>query len=129
MGDIRDITSLEKSSTTYQAGREAMKKLDYARAIALFEESVAAGPHFKTLELLGECRLRTQEPLAAIVPLAASVGLANNGFKAMYLLAEAYLQLDDRDTALVYVDRALQMKPDFKRARELKHQLQEGSDG
>jgi tetratricopeptide (TPR) repeat protein len=114
---------LDKSSETYRAGREAMERADYARAIALFEQSIAASPHFKALELLGECLLKTQEPLAAVVPLAASAGLSTNGFRATYLLAEAYLELGDRDKALGYVDRALQMKPDFKRASQLKGQL------
>jgi tetratricopeptide (TPR) repeat protein len=124
MGDNRDVSSLDKSSATYRAGRDAMEQGDYARAIALFEQSIAANPHFKALELLGECRLRIQEPLAAIVPLAAAVGLGTNEFRAMYLLAEAYVQLGDRDTALAHIDRALQMKPDFKRASQLKSQLQ-----
>ena len=38
----------------------------------------------------------------------------------MYLLARAYFEIGEQKTALKYVERALAMKPDFKRARELK---------
>lgn len=110
----------------YEEGRAAMDQADLNRAIELFEESVRLSPHFKTLELLGECRLKNHQPSEAILPLAAAVGLGTNAFRAMYLLAKAYAELGNKKTALRYIDRALQMKPDFKSARELKESLNPG---
>lgn len=97
---------------------------DYPKAIQTFEASIRLAPHFKTLELLGECHLRQNEATAAIIPLAAAVGLGNNEFRATYLLAEAYCQMGDKKTALKFVNRALEMKPDFKRAQALKEKLE-----
>jgi tetratricopeptide (TPR) repeat protein len=113
------------SFETYSAGRVAMDSADFGRAIELFEESIRLSPHFKTLELLGECRLRNHQPLEAIQPLAAAVGLGTNAFRATYLLAKAFLAIGDKKAALKYVGRALQMNPHFKSARELKESLSE----
>jgi tetratricopeptide (TPR) repeat protein len=107
----------------YLEGRSAMDQADLSRAIELFEESVRLSPHFKTLELLGECRLKNHQPSEAILPLAAAVGLGTNAFRAMYLLAKAYSDVGNKESALKYADRALQINPDFKNARELKESL------
>lgn len=52
-----------------------MEAGDLERAAALLGESVAIWPHFKTLELLGECLLRLDRPREAIGPLAAASAL------------------------------------------------------
>lgn len=116
----------EESFEKYEAGRVAMEKADFDRAILLFEESVKLSPHFKTLELLGECKINIGRPSEAILPLAAAVGLGTNAFRAMYLLAKAYSEMGDRKTALSFSEKALQMNPNFKRARELKEFLSAG---
>lgn len=116
-------TEYGQSFEKYEAGRIAMEKGDLDRAIHLFEESVKIAPHFKTLELLGERQIEICRPADAIVPLAASVGLGTNAFRAMYLLAKAYTEMGERKTALSYVEKALQMNPNFKTARELKEFL------
>jgi predicted Zn-dependent protease len=77
-------------------GREAMEGSDYERALKLFEELIRLSPHFKTLELLGECKLKIHQPSEAIVPLAASMGLGTDAFRAMYLLAQASLECGDK---------------------------------
>jgi len=100
-----------------------MEAGSYAEAVELFAESSRLAPHFKTFELLGECYLKLNQPSAAIVPLAAAVGLGSNAFRATYLLAEAYTAMNNRDKALEFATRALTLKPDFKRARELKEKL------
>jgi len=97
--------------------------VDHSEAGALFEQSNQAFPHFKTLELLGECKLALEEPFAALIPLAASVGLGTNSFRAMCLLAKAFADLGRTKEALKYADRALLMKPDFKKTRDLKELL------
>ena len=117
-------TEFGDSFDEYAAGREAMNSSDYARAIKLFEESIRLSPHFKTLELLGECRLKIHQPSEAIVPLAAAVGLGTNAFRAMYLLAQAFSECGDKKTALKYVERALQMNSEFRQARDLKDLLE-----
>jgi hypothetical protein len=76
------------------------------------------------LELLGECKLALGEPFAALVPLAASIGLGTNSFRAMYLLSKAFADLGRKREALKYVDRALLMKSDYKKDRDLKKILE-----
>lgn len=100
-----------------------MARGDHSEAAALFEQSNLAFPHFKTLELLGECRLALGEPIAALIPLAASVGLGTNSFRAMYLLAKAFADLGRKEEALMYAERALLMKSDYKKARDLRDLL------
>ncbi len=66
------------SSELYRQARKAMDAGQVETAAELFQQSINAEPHFKSLELLGQCLImlgRTQE---AIVPLAAATTL-NNG--------------------------------------------------
>src|SRR6478672_7806240 len=98
---------LERSTELYKAGREKMEVGDYRSAIALLNESNTAFPHFKTLELLGECQLDQDRPLEAIIPLAAAIGLGSSEFKAMYLLAKAFLALGRSRDAAKFLDLAL----------------------
>jgi tetratricopeptide (TPR) repeat protein len=103
----------------YDSGRDAMQHGDYEHAIKLFTESVARSPHFKTLELLGECFLRTGRPRDSIVPLAAAVTL-NRQARAAILLAESFLQLKDFSKASAFVEVALEREPHSSRAKTLK---------
>jgi tetratricopeptide (TPR) repeat protein len=100
-----------------------MERGDYRAAIAEFQESISLHPHFKTLELLGECLLETADPIAAVVPLAAAASLGSNAFRASYLLARALAEVQDFEPALSHVERAIQMRPDFKKAIALKEQI------
>lgn len=97
-----------------------MERGDYKVAIAEFKESISGHPHFKTLELLGECLLETGDP---IVPLAAASSLGSNAFRASYLLARALAEVQDFEGALRHAERAIQMHPDFKAAVELKERI------
>ncbi len=112
-----------ESFDKYQAGRLEMEKCNYDGAIALFEESVRIAPHFKTLELLGECKLNLRRPSEAIVPLAAAVTLGTNEFRAMYLLARALSEVGEKRDALKFLEVLLQREPTFKSARELRDSL------
>ena len=43
------------SSELYLQARKFMASKQYEEAVSLFQQSVELDPHFKTLELLGEC--------------------------------------------------------------------------
>ena len=107
---------------SYEAGRAAMDNARYREAIDHFEASLEAGVHFKTLELLGECRLLTGQPRKAVVPLAAAVGL-NDSQRSAYLLAQAHFALDDTVAALRACDEAIRRVPHYRRAKELRQKI------
>jgi tetratricopeptide (TPR) repeat protein len=96
-----------------------MDRGEYADAIELLEASAEASPHFKTLELLGECRLKNGDAHGAILPLAASIGLGRNESRACYLLATAYMAIDEHEEALRHVRRALLKNPNYETAKPL----------
>ena len=72
---MRDIDALETGHAFYIAGREQMDAGHLDAAIAAFQRSIDAQPHFKTLELLGECQLQLGHFKQAVVPLAAATAL------------------------------------------------------
>lgn len=100
-----------------------MEAGDIESAIQLFEESATAGPHFKTLELLGECLMKLGRHRQAIIPLAAAVGLGTKAFRAMFLLAKALDETGSRRDAIEKLEEAVAVKPDYKAARDLLEQL------
>jgi len=88
-------------------------------AVARFRESVAEWPHFKTLELLGECLLRLERPREAIVPLAAATALNRQG-RAPALLAQAFLVMGTYRDAFDQAEEALRRAPTSKLALEIR---------
>ena len=113
----------ELSYELYQRGKDAMERCEYESAINYFRDSIEHYPHFKTLELLGECFLFANKPVEAIPPLAAAISLGSNEFRAAYLLSRAFVEIDDFKKALAYAEQATKMKPDFRRAEELRQQI------
>lgn len=109
----------EKAHSLYQEGRLAMDKRDFTKAIKSFELSSQLSPHFKTLELLGECLLNINKPNEAILALAASIGLGSKPFRARYLLGRALIQIDEKSDAAYQLNEAITLKPDYKTARDL----------
>ena len=107
---------LDNSSVAYQQGKDLLEAGDLAGAIAQFETSIAASPHFKTLELLGDALLRSGQPVRAIVPLAAATTL-NSQVRAPSLLAEALLAAGDSLKAHEIAKLALQRNASNKKAR------------
>jgi tetratricopeptide (TPR) repeat protein len=103
----------------YRRGREAMEAGALEDAIELFRQSVAEWPHFKTLELLGECLLRLERPREAIIPLAAATALNQQGH-APTLLARAFLELGTYGDALEQAEEALRRVPGDRLALELR---------
>jgi uncharacterized protein HemY len=84
-------------------------------AVEAFQLSAAASPHFKTLELLGECYLRIGEPERAVVPLAAATTL-NAQSRAPSILAEVFERLGDSERAGEMAREALRRDAANKRA-------------
>jgi tetratricopeptide (TPR) repeat protein len=99
----------------YHRGRVAMEAGSLEEAVAQFRESISEWPHFKTLELLGECLLRLERPREAIVPLAAATALNRQG-RAPALLAQAFLELGTYRDALDQAEEALRRAPSNKLA-------------
>lgn len=97
-------------------------------AVERFRESVAEWPHFKTLELLGECLLRLERPRDAIVPLAAATALNPQG-RAPALLARAFLELGTYRDAFDQAEEALRRAPDNKLALEVRRAARQHLEG
>jgi uncharacterized protein (TIGR00725 family) len=86
------------SHELYEQGRAHLKAGRLQEAVEAFRSSAEVSPHFKTLELLGECYVLLGEPKRAIVPLAAASTL-NEQSRAPSLLAQAFKQLGDAQRA------------------------------
>src|SRR5262245_42487639 len=109
----------EGSRRLYEEGRRAMESRDFRTAIEKFRRSVEVFPHFKTLELLGECLLLDDDLVQAITYLAAAAGLGKKQTRARFLLAKALLAVwEDRD-AIEKLKEALVIEPNYKSARDL----------
>lgn len=96
----------ESSADLYRKARELMDNNRFEEAVSLFEKSLILDPHFKTLELLGECYIRLDLLKKAIVPLAAAVTL-NSGVRAASLLANLFLKLKHYNAARDMAEIAL----------------------
>jgi tetratricopeptide (TPR) repeat protein len=104
-----------RSSKLYNQARVLMteKKLD--EAAEMFQQSISLAPHFKSLELLGECFILLNRIKEAVVPLAAAVTL-NRGVRAAALLAEVFLKLEDYGKAKDLAETALRRDANNKTA-------------
>jgi tetratricopeptide (TPR) repeat protein len=112
------------SSELYQRGREAMDLHKYEEAAALFRSSVELRPHFKALELLGECLLEGEHASSeAIVVLAAAAGLGNQSSRSLFLLAKALSLTGNLQDAIQKLDLAIEINPQFKAAILLRSDL------
>lgn len=110
---------LSQSSESYQQARSLMNQGQPEEAVLLFQRSAALDPHFKTLELLGECLIRLGRLREAIIPLAAATGL-NRGVRAPSLLAEVFLRLQDYHAAKEMAELALSRDAGNRKAQEVK---------
>jgi tetratricopeptide (TPR) repeat protein len=100
----------------YEMGRALMEEGSLEQAAAIFAQSAATDPHFKTLELLGECYAKLNRFHDAVIPLAAAVTL-NQQSRAPALLAEVFEKLGDCDRAIEMAKLAIARSADNKRAR------------
>lgn len=109
---------MDRSQALYHEGRALMEAGEFEQAVQRFRQSMAAVPHFKTLELLGESLLKLGRPLEAIVPLAAATAL-NNQVRAPSLLAQAFLQCGEFLEAGEFASLVLKKAPGNRVAREI----------
>lgn len=113
------IDALSQSSYLYRQARELMEKDEFEDAVPLFQQSIALSPHFKSLELLGECFIRLNRLPEAVVPLAAATTL-NQGVRAPALLADVFLKLEDYHQANEVAQIALSRDPNNRMALNVK---------
>lgn len=106
MSEARDL---------YDQALGLMERGSHEEAVRILNRSWRLEPHFKTLELLGECLMTEGNYKDAIVPLAAATTL-NRGVRAPSLLAEAFLKLNDSDRAREMAELALKRDKTNKRA-------------
>ena len=112
-------TSRDEAAALYSTGRDALDAGDRAAAIERLRRSATLAPHFKTVELLGECLLQAGQPGDAIVYLAAAAGLGNRQFRSRYLLARALIATGEPGHAIDKLREALDLQPTYRAAREL----------
>ena len=108
----------ERAKHLYEEGRVSMAEGRLEAAVDAFEESVLLAPHFKTLELLGECLLRSGRTTEAVVPLAAATAL-NRQVRAPAMLAHALLLIGDRNSARRVAQDALEREPNNRIALQV----------
>ena len=113
------IDTLSQSFDLYRQARELMEKNQLEDAVRLFQQSIVLSPHFKSLELLGECFIRLNRLPEAVVPLAAATTL-NQGPRAPSLLADVFLKLEDSDRANEVAEIALSRDPNNRIALNAK---------
>lgn len=113
-----------KASELYHRARDFMDQNRLEEAVSLFERSVELSPHFKSLELLGECRIKLGLLKESIVPLAPAAGL-NKGVRAPAMLAGVFLSLGDLDRAKEIAEIALDRDPSNRRAITVKTEVAE----
>jgi tetratricopeptide (TPR) repeat protein len=122
---MKSPSSMELSSQLYQAGREAMEQRQFDDAVVLLRSSAELCPHFKTLELLGECLLelpgRSSE---ATLFLAAAAGLGNKSARSFFLLARALSLQGNIQAAIEKLDIAIEIQPQYRAAIQLRDELQ-----
>lgn len=106
----------------YEKARKLMAQGHFEEATKLFEQNIKANPHFKDLELLGECLMRLGRHVEAIVPLAAATTL-NKGVKAPSLLAQAYYFLGEMHDANQMAGLALSRDPNNRTVLEVKKRV------
>jgi hypothetical protein len=102
-----------------------MRADDFRGAIDRFEKSLAAGVHFKTLELPGECYLKVGRESCAIIALAAATAL-NRGVRAPSILADLLSRSDNsyhRELAVEVCKTALVRDPTNRLTRDAESRL------
>jgi Flp pilus assembly protein TadD len=82
-----------QASELYRQAREQMAQNQLVAAVSLFQQSIALSPHFKALELLGECFIRLNRLAEAIVPLAAATTL-NKGVRGPIFIGRCFPEVE-----------------------------------
>lgn len=66
---------MESSLELYYEARQTMDAGNLEDAVKLFEQSISITPHFKSLELLGECLINLNRSAEAIIHLESAIQL------------------------------------------------------
>jgi tetratricopeptide (TPR) repeat protein len=116
----------DEASRLYRTARERMDDGDYSSAVLQFEASAVLNPHFKTLELLGECRIHLGLLREAIVPLAAATAL-NEQSRAPSLLADIFCRLGEMEDASRMARLAIERSPNNRLAQDVLRRVEHAS--
>jgi len=116
----------ESAVDLYYKGRRLMEVDALDDASSVLSQSAELAPHFKTLELLGECHLKTGRVRDAVTYLTAATDL-NQQSRAPALLAEAFEKLGDVDRAKEFAELALMRSEDNARAKAVLDRLRRSS--
>jgi lipopolysaccharide biosynthesis regulator YciM len=108
----------DESYTLYQEGRLLFDQGSYELAITKFKVSIDLYPHFKSMELCGECYLKLNNPAAAVLFLAAATTL-NSGIKSQSLLAQAFSDIGINDKAMEIAENVIERSPGNKIAKAI----------
>ena len=119
----------DAAGDSYNAGRAAMERGDMETAVEHLKRSLAAVPHFKTLELLGTaCKNASASRRSASV-LGSGGRTREPAIRARYLLAEILLERGLIDLAVVKLEEAIELHPQYRAARELLERIRPNHPG
>ena len=110
---------IDRSSKLYNDARASIERGDLDVAVPLLEQSISDYPHFKTLELLGECYQKIGRLQDAVIPVAAAATL-NRGPRAPAILAAVLFELKEYKQAENIADVALRRAPTNRTALKVK---------
>jgi tetratricopeptide (TPR) repeat protein len=117
----------EKAYELYCVAQKTMSQGNYNDAIVILQKSATLNPHYKTLELLGECLVMAGQYCNAIIPLAAATTL-NPQPRSTLLLSNAFMSLGEMSKALKMAQLAHDRNPNYGEAEKLIATIQENMD-
>lgn len=116
--------SYEESYELYLEGKRLYDNSKLEGAIEKFKLSHKAFPHYKSLELWGDCELKRGNPRLAIMPLTASTEL-NSSIRAKGLLAQAYESIGDIKRAVSLSQEVIRRAHGNKIAKRILHEYRD----
>jgi tetratricopeptide (TPR) repeat protein len=93
-------------TTLFNWGASELQSGDVDRAIDLLEEALRAGVTVETLNVLGSAYLQAGSPLDAAAVLEEAAAMSASNAQVLFLLGQAYIDLDRRPEALDILFRA-----------------------
>jgi tetratricopeptide (TPR) repeat protein len=115
---MKSIMQEDEATRLYEEGRSHRDAGRLSKAIEGLKQSAALLPHFKTLEMLGECYMKAGQYREAVIPLAAATGL-NRQVRAPSFLAKVFLELGDGVKAREIARDIVRREPGNRIAKEM----------
>jgi tetratricopeptide (TPR) repeat protein len=115
---MQTAENMERSTQLYDRGKACLERGEVLRALKLLDASSKLFPHFKTLELQGQCYFKLKRYSEAIIFLAAATSL-NRGLRAPLLLMDVLLEVPDVKAAKDIAKIVLAREPNHKQAKAL----------